>query len=426
MPDIVGFRIIVLFPSDIDSVCAEVDQLVDSDRVYSFYFDATANAKSRVKTRWGCPREERGYYACHYYLRLQNDMRQPIVEVQIKTVLHDAWGYKTHDLTYKPHGRVDALVATHFNELGDSLARIDYQSDLLRQTINRSLRVRERKRQNVQLFALEQAAWWSCRDSSDALALFEKVKTVDKSNVNAVLELSRNITRLFDSGKRAACALAIFLALKTNRSVEKFSARDLLSSWDLEERDIYDQVLAKATSHIAMYAFSDAASAVDRAEEALSHLRANLHALSGKPNLQRLENSLLSSLGYYHAELVDSDVGRKLGSRGHAVKYAEDSLRVAKTIIGVSTSSSGTIIAAIEDLLPHVGTHEWLFDTLDNAIFVRIQCAEHVADVETLIGVLEALRKQRPPKGGPLDGGLAEYHLYCARSKLLDLEAEAS
>ncbi|MGA7384729.1 MAG: hypothetical protein WBW81_08595 [Methylocella sp.] len=89
-PDIVGMTVSVTYPSDINIVCAFLDDLCTKTVVFPKFFNlkenATTNKKSLIKiiTSFGSVKNDRGYYACHYCLRTNDTPDDPIVEVQIK------------------------------------------------------------------------------------------------------------------------------------------------------------------------------------------------------------------------------------------------------------------------------------------------------------------------------------------------------
>ena len=154
VPDIVGLRIVVSYPSDISAIAAVLDNAIDRKELLAVAMGAPAPS-SVITTRYGRPLETGGYFACHYNVRLPGvGIARPICEIQIKTLLHDAWGAKTHDLTYKPAGRIGAELLTSFDLLGASLANLDQQSDALKTSIVRNASVREAKRRRVQTCVL--------------------------------------------------------------------------------------------------------------------------------------------------------------------------------------------------------------------------------------------------------------------------------
>jgi ppGpp synthetase/RelA/SpoT-type nucleotidyltranferase len=77
-----------------------------------------------------------GYHATHLIIVSRHPSHQDLqIEVQFKTMLHDAWGAKTHDLTYKPKGLVNPKIKRLMESLGDSLQAIEVQSENLRDMI---------------------------------------------------------------------------------------------------------------------------------------------------------------------------------------------------------------------------------------------------------------------------------------------------
>jgi tetratricopeptide (TPR) repeat protein len=73
----------------------------------------------------------------HLTLRGRSTAEFPVekAEVQIKTMLHDGWGAKTHDLTYKPEGEIEQSLHRHMEILGDVLQNLDDQSELIKDAI---------------------------------------------------------------------------------------------------------------------------------------------------------------------------------------------------------------------------------------------------------------------------------------------------
>ena len=75
-------------------------------------------------------------------------------EVQIKTMLHDGWTAKTHDLTYKPGGEVDDRLDKHVGVLGDVLQLLDDQSELIKDLIIEKWNMDKGRRAAVRLALL--------------------------------------------------------------------------------------------------------------------------------------------------------------------------------------------------------------------------------------------------------------------------------
>ncbi len=80
--------------------------------------------------------ENKGGYFAHHAIcerRYGSDVLK--CEVQIKTMLHDAWSKKMHDLTYKPAGRLDRRLAALMEAGSVTLESVEQQSQLIRDMI---------------------------------------------------------------------------------------------------------------------------------------------------------------------------------------------------------------------------------------------------------------------------------------------------
>lgn len=71
VPDIIGFTIVVTFPSDISNVCAIIDRMID-EKELERHPDAPppnpvkSGDKNPIKTKFGRAITSGGYFACHY------------------------------------------------------------------------------------------------------------------------------------------------------------------------------------------------------------------------------------------------------------------------------------------------------------------------------------------------------------------------
>lgn len=121
--DIVGLTMVVYYPDQIDAVRERIVQHVNL--MPGLHLD---RHKSVVRN---------GYHGYHIVLQ-SNDPGDADLkcEVQIKTMMHDAWSAKMHDLNYKPHGHTDHRLAAMMSVFGDALESIERQSVLLRTLIH--------------------------------------------------------------------------------------------------------------------------------------------------------------------------------------------------------------------------------------------------------------------------------------------------
>lgn len=103
IPDFIGIRIALYFPSDKDLVQTLIHRLFDIEKIKQFPDEQRQNG---TYTRTFC-----GYCATHYRVFLKKPPRtalgNPRIEIQVASLLMHAWSEVEHDLTYKQKkGRV--------------------------------------------------------------------------------------------------------------------------------------------------------------------------------------------------------------------------------------------------------------------------------------------------------------------------------
>lgn len=115
--DIVGLTIVVQYPDQ----PLDVLRVLESD-LRRIGVRAVAQAEPKIE----------GYYATHQTFASNDDF---LCEVQVKTVLHDAWASKMHDLTYKPGGNLNSRIPRLVTAVGMTLEGIEQQSISVRNMI---------------------------------------------------------------------------------------------------------------------------------------------------------------------------------------------------------------------------------------------------------------------------------------------------
>lgn len=160
VPDIIGLTVVVVYPSDIDVVC----RFVDGNRAWQV-----------VKKK---PRNQDGYRAFHYELRLQDPQYSGVrCEVQVKTMLNDAWSAKTHDLTYKPRGLlVPQFLVAQFGNLSDRLHAIDRETEALKTEIEKAWQRHDARRDAARKSLISMAARTGGRMSTKRQKRFERLR----------------------------------------------------------------------------------------------------------------------------------------------------------------------------------------------------------------------------------------------------------
>ncbi|SFK37277.1 hypothetical protein SAMN03159338_4064 [Sphingomonas sp. NFR04] len=438
VPDIVGFTIVVPYPSGISAVAEALDRAIDAKRLKPVSMGKSEDVG--IRTKHGRALGSKGYYACHYNVRTVGaGTARPVIEIQIKTLLHDAWGAKTHDLTYKPSGRIGEELLTSFDLLGSNLANLDQQSDALRTSIVRSSEVRERKRRAVQVAVLGEIAVSTVQIVPDTAlrAALEGIQTrVMAMNEDTRPEISEQASRdllgIFDDGggapgsSLAASTLLCLLAAVTRRSVFFEQAQDTLDIRESAATDQIEKLQIKLNGMLAPFAGGDTAEAIEFGEvmEAeIAAIDAGDAKLSDPGKFERMRLSVYSNLAYFHAEIIGSHEGDKRGSAKCAKDYLTRSLALYAAV-GLPAkgldSDDKDIVDAISGAAP--GVAEEVFFALDNEAYVRIQSAETEEELRAVRKRLEFLHGLTPPAAADLARLAIDYHDYCARVRLGELE----
>lgn len=125
--DFAGVRIVVYLPSEIDTICNAVEHLF----VNSIRKDDSENKADRLG------KDKVGYLSIHYVIEINteqpehNHLNGLKCEIQIRTVLQDAWAQIFHDRVYKGTVENDTneTIERKINLLSGSLELIDNQID---------------------------------------------------------------------------------------------------------------------------------------------------------------------------------------------------------------------------------------------------------------------------------------------------------
>jgi ppGpp synthetase/RelA/SpoT-type nucleotidyltranferase len=316
--DIVGLTIVVNFPSDRTDVA---EYLKRADMLNAFKV-----IEDEVK-------EEHGYHAIHLKVQgatLKNGMY--FGEIQIKTMLHDGWGAKTHDLTYKPEGKIEEALKNHMRILGDVLRQLDDQSELIKDAIKDRWNV-DRKRRELARHNLFRVVLKSTGASYDGelIALAKdidaqrnslSIANVEDAKMKEIHSRVESIIKQAGYG-RDTCRLLTFLA--STRADNDLYPRTVqaIDNWigAAASRDKDEQLAARIFRPIAQYALGEFREAVASAREALKFCEENSlseGALRAKANL-----------AYFLSELAFGLVERDDKLIAEAMKLSEEALAEA-------------------------------------------------------------------------------------------------
>jgi ppGpp synthetase/RelA/SpoT-type nucleotidyltranferase len=440
-PDIVGITVSVTYPSDINIVCAFLDDLCKREAVFPKFFNLGENEKTneksliKIKTSSGSVKNESGYYACHYYLRTNDDEDDPIVEVQIKTVLHDAWSLKTHDLTYKNLLTIDKSTRNNFILLGDALSYLDMQSDFLRRSIRKSHAFREATKRAIKIELIMHGAGSISvsevvsRSSTEPKAYVETLRklvngthTVNSEKINALRKKAISFCTKITA--ECGCVLLCALAVITEDTQAQLDALDRIYIWESKDKN---NISPKIHKHLANYYFGNTGGAIDAAESALKYLR----KIKKNDSVTRKINSLVSSLAYYYAELIGTDEGNKREAHKQAIYYRDESKSQLRDmeIIDDATKDWPKLIIDLLGCFDSIDPNDHkllsdIFNVIDNAIFVEIQTANKAKTAKEALNWLDRLKSVRPEALVVLAERSHDLHTHYARLRLLELEAQ--
>jgi putative GTP pyrophosphokinase len=142
MYDVLGVRIVAFFLSDLPAIhrwitTQEVLELNVTEPPVA-YMPSDLHRKLGLT---GIARSEKpsGYQSLHYVARLRTSIPEqaPWFELQVRTLLEDAWAEIEHALGYKPERRTSFAVREQFGVLSKSLTALDEHFDLVRKELAR-------------------------------------------------------------------------------------------------------------------------------------------------------------------------------------------------------------------------------------------------------------------------------------------------
>ncbi len=442
--DIVGFTIVVSYPSDICRICELLDagiekKILTSAIGKSLKGDDRKKSSIKINPLYGKVLADNGYFGVHYNLKKHSYGNSPICEVQIKTAVHDAWGAKTHDLTYKAPVPFDPKLVESFQLLGDMLAKLDHQSDVLRETLENTVRVRSTKQKAINNHIVKEMFSASIGVLSCNKGVRRKLGK-EISNITTFtpkMVLSQLEATIIDcanpnstnySLSEFAPYIAHYVLGKNANSPEIIrSAEDGLVLWTDRMKDPFDKVFGLANVGLFKYLNGDWFQAVEettRAMDLYDTLDPPTKDATEVERFYRRGNSICISLAYYYAERIGTDEGNKLNVLKEANYFLDRSLQFRKFL---STCPSNVfvddevILASVDDSAGEKDQGKSNFNCLDCELFVRIQIADSVEEVEKLRSILHVLHKN-PPASLSAAGLYFSFHDYCARQRLHELE----
>jgi ppGpp synthetase/RelA/SpoT-type nucleotidyltranferase len=128
--DVIGVTVVVYYPDHAQAIYEHIERIL---------------LEKSIRRDWGPETYRGGYYALHASFRSSRAPHSGLLcELQIKTVLHDAWSAKMHDLTYKPAGAIDHRLGGLMGAVSSQIEGIEQQSITIRNIIQGRHRLESR------------------------------------------------------------------------------------------------------------------------------------------------------------------------------------------------------------------------------------------------------------------------------------------
>lgn len=311
LSDIIGLTIVVQYPDQIDKVISTAEQAFQKVGI---------NIEEREDHK-----RRNGYFATHLVCIGLEGVDTLRCEIQLKTLLHDAWSAKMHDLTYKPLGMLDPRLAALMASIAETLDSVENQSRLIRDMIKAGWNVEEKARRAArQSFLREPPA--DPKDSAESPRLIELQKEIDSAS--SVIEsepldhpIIRNLTREVNelcadtSALRYGWILAGRIAsLRPSPDLVRFFEGHAISWLEiapalLAKGEIGDREISGVP--LMFYVIGDLDRAIDWASELLMEPKVSLFSEERK-NRMDFNRTAFMIEREYHAPTVNEAVRLKL------------------------------------------------------------------------------------------------------------------
>ncbi|WP_112437318.1 hypothetical protein [Rhizobium sp.] len=261
--DIIGLTAVMQYPDQIDIFLEELSKRLEVVGLSIDHVD---------------PIRRPGYYATHVDITSEVAPHLGLFcELQVKTMLHDAWAAKMHDLNYKPDGELDPRLDRMMQVIADTIESIEIQSQTLRELITERWHAEALWRKAARLRMFESMpAWLTSKEMMDgaALAVLEKMfkekssLLLAASDSDLLKNTQRDITRSCKKLPRDLWVLFSYLASLTGDTQACDFASVRISEWlgDIDEGEVGTNDLLHSDIYcapLACSAFGD----LDRAIE---------------------------------------------------------------------------------------------------------------------------------------------------------------
>lgn len=218
--DLVGFTVVVQYSDQIDEIIE-----ILSEMLKGFKIEISKSQKI----------EDGGYYATHIDLVSKNpDYPGVCGELQVKTLLHDAWSIKMHDLNYKPAGEMDSRLDSIFRSMAMSLEAIEKQSEIIRDMIMEKWNTEERWRNISKKRMFEGMHAMINIYSEEEISLKNDIESLDSNEFvekEKIDEIHSRILKVVEEDSRKGWMMSVHLALFTKQINHVNYAIVMIQDW---------------------------------------------------------------------------------------------------------------------------------------------------------------------------------------------------
>lgn len=230
-------------------------------------------------------RSNQGYYAHHVVVQSKKpNSFGKRCEVQLKTLLHEAWANKTHDLSYKPSGELDPRIRQQMQLIGMMLQSVEQQSEILRSLVEEQWTEDSELRIAAQRALLFDVMHRSKTDRDDVKSLATHLQEAERRLAHAsvddetLAQTVEKIDRLSEAGRHGdASVFATYLACLRPTPDLRLVAEHVIGRWveaaasggDPNTRDWREARIFQA---YAAYVLGDVRTAIEFSQKSLSLL----------------------------------------------------------------------------------------------------------------------------------------------------------
>ena len=353
--DVAGVTVVCNYPSDTDAVAELLNNEFSSD----FFFFS--------KVEYRDPRETRGYRAHHAIATGQGKFNGITCEVQIKTSLTMSWGAKTHDLTYKPLGKIDTRLNLYMEKLSSIALILDEQSEILKSLIFDAWEMDEERRNTARHELISGISTSGDRGAEEVARFIEShsaelaVSSLSDPLHDRVLNMIGGCCTSQGHSKDL-CRVAVLYALCRKHGDRNDWAIEKIDEWfDTLDEDLEAQKMALSFRSVSCMALGEYEEAIETAREIIKHT-----AHSGLPDLHSVALANLSYFlaeAYFHRAFDESSGAGELITQG-TEECGKEALEIIQSIDVEKISDSAK-----------------RFRTLDTKGAVLITCSHQERDI---------------------------------------------